>query len=231
MPDSHLLSSLTLGFFLGVKHALDADHVVAVSTIVAENRAWWRSGAIGFCWGVGHTVILFLAGAAVLIFKVTIPADWALLFEAGVWVMLIGLGLSVGLTLWRERLHVHAHTHEDGDGHLHMHSHRDGSHHAHLHRFRLEYKSLAIGMVHGLAGSAALLLLVLSAAHSLGEGVLSLLVFGTGSIVGMVIMGMALSVPFAVTPEHLGRTHRAMKAVAGLASVALGGRILYAIVA
>ena len=226
-----MLSILTLGFFLGVRHALDADHVVAISTIVAQHRTWWRSGAIGFCWGVGHTVILFLAGAAVLIFKVTIPADWAVLFEAGVGVMLIGLGVSVGLTLWRERLHAHTHRHEDGAGHLHVHSHRNGLHHMHRHRFRLEYQSLAIGMVHGLAGSAAVLLLVLSAAQSPADGLLALLLFGAGSIVGMVVMGVALSIPFTLTPGHLVRTQRTMKAVAGLASVTVGSRILYDIIA
>ena len=227
LPDLPSLSFLALGFLLGAKHALDADHVVAISTIATENRNLWRSCAIGFCWGVGHTVILLIAGLAVLAFRLTISEDWAKLFEAGVGVMLIGLGLSVGLTLWRERLHVHSHTHGDDRNHVHVHSHKDGLHHTHLHRFRLEYKSLAIGMVHGLAGSAALLLLVLSTVRSLTDGLLYILVFGVGSIVGMVLLGVVLSVPFALTPARLVRTHLALRALAGLASVSLGGGILY----
>ena len=227
MPAHPSLSFLLLGFLLGVKHALDADHVVAVSTIASENRSLKRSCAIGFCWGVGHTAVLLAAGLEVLGLRLAIPHDVARLFEAGVGVMLVGLGLSVGWTLLRERVHVHAHTHEGSTGHLHAHSHLEGHGHAHLHRYRLEYKSLAVGMVHGLAGSAALLLFVLSTVHSLTEGMLYILVFGTGSIAGMVLLGAVLSVPFALTPARLVRAHLALRALAGLASVSLGGRMLY----
>jgi len=227
LPASPGFSLLLLGFLLGVKHALDADHIVAVSTIATGNRSLKRSCAIGFCWGVGHTAVLLVAGLAVLGFHLAVPHDAARLFEAGVGVMLVGLGLSVGWTLLRERLHVHAHTHEGGTGHLHVHSHREGHGHAHLHRYRLEYKSLAIGMVHGLAGSAALMLLVLSTVRSLTDGMLYILVFGAGSIAGMVLLGAVLSVPFAVTPARLVRTHLVLRALAGLASVSLGGRMLY----
>ena len=227
LPAHPGLSFLLLGFLLGVKHALDADHVVAVSTIATENRSLWRSCAIGFCWGVGHTAVLLAAGLVVLGLHRAIPHDAARLFEAGVGVMLVGLGLSVGWTLLRERVHVHAHTHEDGTGHLHVHSHLEGHGHAHLHRYRLEYKSLAVGMFHGLAGSAALLLFVLSTVRSLTEGMLYILVFGTGSIAGMVLLGAVLSVPFVLTPARLVRAHLALRALAGLASVSLGGRMLY----
>lgn len=227
LPAHSGLSFLLLGFLLGVKHALDADHVVAVSTIATGNRSLKRSCAIGFCWGVGHTAVLLVAGLAVLGLHLAIPHDVARLFEAGVGVMLIGLGLSVGWTLLRERLHVHAHTHDDGTSHLHVHAHRDGQGHAHLHRFRLEYTSLAVGMIHGLAGSAALLLLVLSTVRSLTEGMLYILMFGAGSIAGMVLLGAVLSVPFAVTPQRLVRTHLVLRALAGLASVSLGGSMLY----
>lgn len=227
MPAFPGLSFLLLGFLLGMKHALDADHIVAISTIATGNRSLKRSCAIGFCWGVGHTAVLLVAGLAVLGFHLVIPYDTARLFEAGVGIMLIGLGLSVGWALLRERLHVHAHTHDDGTGHLHVHSHLEGHGHAHLHRYRLEYKSLAIGMVHGLAGSAALLLLVLSTVRSLTDGMLYILVFGTGSIAGMVLLGTVLSIPFAVTPARLVRTHLVLRALAGLASVSLGGRMLY----
>lgn len=227
LPAHPGLSFLLFGFLLGVKHALDADHVVAVSTIATGNRSLRRSCAIGFCWGVGHTTVLLIAGLAVLGFHLAIPHDVARVFEAGVGVMLIGLGLSVGWTLLRERVHVHAHTHDDGTGHLHVHSHREGRGHTHLHRYQLEYTSLAVGMIHGLAGSAALLLLVLSTVRSLTDGMLYILVFGAGSIAGMVLLGAVLSVPFAVTPQRLVRTQLVLRALAGLASVSLGGSMLY----
>ncbi len=222
-----LLTVLGLGFLLGARHALDADHVVAVSTIATEQRDLGRACAIGFCWGIGHTLVLLLAGLAVLGFRLTIPDDWVRFFEAAVGLMLIGLGASVALTLWRERLHVHAHAHADGAEHLHVHSHRDGPYHAHLHRFRLEYKSFAVGMVHGLAGSAALLLLVLSTARSVLDGVLYILAFGAGSIAAMVLLGVMMSLPFVFTPVRFVRTCLVLRAFAGLASVSLGGIILY----
>ncbi len=227
LPAHPGLSFLLLGLLLGVKHALDADHVVAVSTIATENRSLRRACTIGFCWGVGHTVVLLVAGLAVLGLHLAIPHDMARLFEAGVGVMLVGLGLSVGWTLLRERVHVHTHTHDDGTGHLHVHSHREGRGHAHLHRYRLEYTSLAVGMMHGLAGSAALLLLVLSTVRSLRDGMLYILMFGAGSIAGMVLLGVALSAPFALTPQRLVRAQLVLRALAGLASVSLGGHMLY----
>src|SRR5437660_6403383 len=226
-PEIPVVSVLRLGFLLRAKLSLDADHIVAISTIATEQRGLGRACAIGFCWGIGHTLVLLLAGLAVLGFKLTISDEWARLLEAAVGLMLVGLGLSVGLTLWRERLHVHPHAHADGAAHLHVHSHRDGPHHAHLHRYRLEYRSLAVGMVHGLAGSAALLLLVLSTARSVLDGVLYILAFGAGAIAAMVLLGIMMMLPFVFTPARLVGPHLALRALAGLASVSLGGIILY----
>ena len=227
MANSHILSLLSLGFLLGLKHALDADHVAAILTIATENRTFWRSSLIGFCWGVGHTVILLVVGTAVLLFKLTIPSAWAKLFEVAVGVMLVGLGLSVAFALWRERVHLHAHRHDHGEQHRHLHSHSRGAHHDHLHRFRLEYKSLAVGMVHGLAGSAALLLLVLATVPSLGVGLVYILVFGAGSILGMVFLATAMSIPFAMSAERTARVHQTLRAAAALFSIVLGSTILF----
>src|SRR5207253_11086501 len=101
MADSHILSLLSLGFLLGLNHALDADYVAAILTIATEYRPFWRSSLIGFCWGVAHTVILLVVGTAVLLFKLTIPSAWAKLLEAAVELMLVGHGLSVAIGLWR----------------------------------------------------------------------------------------------------------------------------------
>src|SRR3989442_211866 len=181
---------------------------------------------------------LLRAGASREEIKARILAGWQARRDRGAeqrkaleWVgiraRLVGLGVSVGLTLWRERLHMHPHEHAEEAAHVHVHSHRDGPHHAHLHRFRLEYKSLAVGMVHGLAGSAALLLLVLAAARSVLDGLLYIMAFGAGSIAAMVLLGVMLSLPFVFTPVHLVRTNLALRALAGLVSVSLGGLILY----
>jgi high-affinity nickel permease len=222
LPDLSSLSLFMIGFLLGAKHALDADHVVAILTISAENRRVWRLSLIGLCWGIGHTLILLLVGGAMLLFKLTIPAHWNRGLEAGVGVMLIGLGLSVGLTLWRERFHVHSHTHADGERHHHLHSHREGPEHHHLHRFRLEYKSLAIGMVHGLAGSAAIFLLVLATVPSPGQGLVYILIFGVGSIVGMALLATAMSLPFTLSAGRMARVQQVLRAGAAVVSVGLG---------
>lgn len=227
MPDSHILSVLMVGLLLGAKHALDADHVAAMLTLASTHPPLRRSCLIGLCWGVGHTAILLLAGVAVLMFKVSISSELARVFEGGVGVMLIALGCSVAFTWWRERLHIHSHSHEAGKSHFHLHSHRDGPHHHHLHRFYLEYKSFGIGMVHGLGGSAAVLLLLLPSVPSLMLGLFYILVFGIGSILGMIVLAMALSLPFAWSAEKTARAHLVLQAGAALASITLGSTILF----
>jgi ABC-type nickel/cobalt efflux system permease component RcnA len=227
MPDAHILSVLMVGLLLGAKHAFDADHVAAILTLASNNPPLRRSCLIGFCWGAGHTAILLLAGLAVLMFKVSISSELARLFEGGVGVMLIGLGCSVAFTAWRDRLHLHSHSHEGGKNHFHLHSHQGGPHHLHLHRFHLEYKSFGIGIVHGLGGSAAVLLLLLPAVPSLMAGLFYILVFGIGSILGMILLAMALSLPFAWSAEKTARTYLFLQGGAALASIALGTTILF----
>jgi ABC-type nickel/cobalt efflux system permease component RcnA len=226
MPDSHLFTLLFLGFLLGIRHALDADHVAAVMTLATGKRPLRRSALIGVCWGMGHTVILLIVGVAVVFFKLTISSAWAKVFEAGVGIMLVGLGVSLALALWRERLHLHSHLHEDGQEHRHVHAHGHGGQHDHLHRFRLEYKSLAVGMVHGLAGSAALLLLVLATVPSFGVGMLYIVVFGIGSILGMVLLATAMSIPFAMGMEKFAQAQQPIRIVSALLSIVIGSTIL-----
>jgi ABC-type nickel/cobalt efflux system permease component RcnA len=215
---------LGLGLLLGMKHALDADHVVAVSTIVTENRRLWRSALIGAFWGLGHTLTLLLVGIAILGLALTIPERVALSFEFAVGVMLVLLGLLVIRRMVRERWHLHAHEHQ-GQTHLHWHSHRDTAGHEHGH---LPYKSLLVGMVHGLAGSAALMLLVLATIKSVWEGILYILVFGAGSIGGMMLITTVIGLPF-IWAARLERVHRVITAAAGLVSIGLGLVTMYAI--
>jgi len=230
MTESHLLSLLFLGFLLGVRHALDADHVAAMLTLATGNRVLGRSALVGLFWGMGHTTMLLAVGMVVVFFKLTISSAWAKVFEAGVGVMLVGLGLSLAFALWRERLHLHAHLHDDGHEHRHVHAHADGKHHEHLHRFRLEYKSLAVGMIHGLAGSAALLLLVLATVPSLGVGMLYILVFGIGSILGMVLLATAMSIPFAMGVDKLSQVQQPLRIIAALFSIVLGSSMILELV-
>jgi len=213
---------LGLGLLLGMKHALDADHVVAVSTIVTENRKLWRSSLIGAFWGLGHTLTLLLVGIVILIFKLAIPEKLALGFEFAAGAMLVLLGLLVARRMVRDLWHVHFHEHE-GQAHLHWHSHKDAPGHDHVH---LPMKSLLVGMVHGLAGSAALMLLILATIKSVWQGILYVLVFGLGSIGGMMLLTTAISLPF-LWAARLEGARRAIAVLAGLTSIALGLTIMY----
>ncbi|WP_447972852.1 HoxN/HupN/NixA family nickel/cobalt transporter [Nitrospira sp. Kam-Ns4a] len=216
-----LITVLGLGFLLGLRHALDADHVAAVSTILSARPDFRTSGLIGCSWGFGHTTTLLAAGLAVGLLRVTIPDSVARAFEFAVGLMLVALGLSLAITLLRERWHWHAHRH-DARTHTHLHSHRWQADHAHGHWLKVSVRPFLVGMVHGLAGSAALLLMVLSSVHSLWEGLAYILVFGAGSILGMVLVGALISLPLVVSASLGPRVLLASQGLASLGSIGLG---------
>jgi sulfite exporter TauE/SafE len=228
MPDSSYLTVLGLGFILGLRHALDSDHLAAVSTVLAERPSWRASGLVGLSWGVGHTVVLLLVGAIVLVLRVPIPEPLALGAEGIVGIMLVVLGGLLGMKLIRERWHLHQHDH-DGRSHVHLHSHLHAQDHGHVHWWRESLRPLCIGMAHGLAGSAALLLLVVASADSVIDGLIYIAVFGCGSILGMMLIGIALSVP-VVWSLRLGRPlFLAVQGLASVGSIVLGSSIVYRI--
>ena len=228
MGDSSYVTILGLGFILGLRHALDSDHLAAVSTVLAERPSWRASGLVGLSWGVGHTVVLLFVGAIVLMLRVPISEPFAMAAEGLVGVMLVVLGALLGAKLIRERWHLHHHDH-DGTSHVHFHSHRHAEDHGHVHWWRESLRPLCIGMAHGLAGSAALLLLVVASANSVLDGLLYIAVFGCGSILGMMLIGLALSVP-VVWSLRVGRPlFLAVQGMASVGSIALGSAIVYLI--
>ena len=225
MLDTEFLTIVGLGFVLGLRHALDTDHLAAVSTVLAQRPSFRASGMIGFSWGLGHTAILLLVGAVVLVFRVPVPEPIALAAEFGVGAMLVFLGCMLGLRLVRERWHVHRHEH-DGTQHLHLHSHALADDHGHGHWWHDSVRPFCIGMAHGLAGSAALLLIGLSSARSVSEGLIYIAVFGAGSILGMMAVGLAVSLP-VLWSLNLGRpVFLAVQGLASLGSVAVGLTIM-----
>ncbi len=221
MLDTQLLTILGLGFVLGLRHALDADHLAAVSTVLAQRPTFKASGLIGLWWGLGHTVTLLVVGCVVMALNVAIPARLAEACEFGVGAMLVVLGVSLAIKMFREGWHLHTHEH-DGARHLHFHSHRFGADHIHGHWLKHSLQPLLIGMAHGLAGSAALLLVVLAAVRTLGEGMAYILVFGAGSIFGMMLVGFALSVPVVWSLSFDRRAYWAVQGLASLGSIGLG---------
>lgn len=235
--DYQFITILILGFTLGLKHALDPDHVVAVSTIVSSERSILRSAAVGVSWGIGHTFTLFLVGLGVILFQITISDQLASLMEFAVGIMLLILGLQTLLQLRGQRLHVHIHEH-NGTRHPHFHLHPEpevGQHlHTHIgpewrslirgafHDFRLRGKSVLAGMVHGLAGSAALMLLVLATVRSTLQGLAYIFIFGVGSIGGMLLISSLIGLPFVISAERFSWLNQKIGLAAGILSIVLG---------
>ncbi len=244
-PDAPRLASLSalavvgLGFVLGLKHATEVDHVVAISTIASEERSLARAALVGGLWGVGHTASLVMVGAIVLILRVAIPERVAGWLEFGVALMIITLGVLALSRAWRQSRDVHLHAHEhDGSAHAHLHfhepeeqhshshaahSHAAHSHAAHSHTIRrLGWKPLLVGMMHGLAGSGALTLLVLAQIPSPIVGLLYLAIFGLGSVVGMMLMSGLIGLPFALGARRSDGFSASLQVLAGAGSIGFG---------
>ncbi len=223
-----LLSVLALGFLIGMQHALDADHVAAVASLVDREKRVGGITRYGAFWGMGHTLTLLLVAGGAVVLGIGIGELFASGVELAVGIMLVFLG---GRLLWRmrrERIHFHLHHHGDGRWHLHAHSHageatpHDPHSHHHAHPEGPPWKALFVGLMHGLAGSAPLVLLV---ATSLGSPLLALLyiaIFGAGSIVGMAALSMALAVPLVWSARFMTRLNLLLRIAIGVAAMAIG---------
>ena len=238
MGGTSAFSILILGFVLGLKHALDADHLVAVSTIVSERKGFLSSSIVGALWGLGHTASLFVVGIIVIALHIQIPDRIAQGMEFAVAIMLVGLGINV---LWKlargGKLHLHIHEHSNHT-HIHPHIHANDhsheikhSHHSLPSLFTLEHlknhigngkRSIFIGMVHGLAGSAALMLIVLTTIPSRALALSYVVIFGLGSVGGMFLMSTVVGLPFIFTANKSAVLNKLVRGIAGTVSVAFG---------
>ena len=230
-----LLAALVLGILLGSKHSLDPDHVVAVSTIVSEYKNPLRSFWVGISWGLGHTTTLLIIGIVIIALRLTIPERMALLFEFAVGVMLVGLGIQVIYSFRKKKVHQHAHGHEE-EAHHHFHSHSKSPEHVPEHHNThgigkpfLRRKSYVIGLVHGVAGSAALTLLVLASIESPIAGLAYILLFGLGSVLSMGIMTVIIGLPFVISEGRLPNLNRTIQFAVGSLSILFGGFLMYQI--
>ncbi len=246
-----LLSILFLGFFLGMRHATDSDHVVAVTTIVSRQRRVGQAALTGIFWGIGHSLTLLVVGGAIILFGIVIPERVGLSLEFCVALMLIVLGVLNLLSFKRgvrdaieHKTHAHEHTHLHGD-YVHAHAHGHGStEHGHeedavppaqLDRWfgRSEsYRALRpifIGIVHGLAGSAAVALLVLPIIRDPIWAMAYLMVFGVGTIAGMMLITAAISVPVAYSAQRFRFFNHWIGFSAGALSLVFGAFLVYQI--
>ena len=206
-------SLVALGFVLGLRHATEADHLAAISTIVTERRSLLSPLLVGGLWGFGHTLSLLIAGVGVLLLRYQLTDGVAHALEACVGIMLVLLGANVLRTLMhRGASHSHDHT-------------TTGSHSQAA--VWLVARPLLVGMVHGLAGSAPLLLLTLTVVSSPLAAFSYIAVFGVGSMMGMAMMSVLLGLPARLTVKHFGGAHVAFRGAYGLFSVGLGFFIVY----
>lgn len=228
-----MIDLMALGFLIGMGHALEADHLAALSTIVAKERRRATIVRHGVSWGLGHALMLFVIAGAVILFGKTLDQRLASGLEAVVGAMLIILGLRVLWRLIRDRIHIHRHTHDDGTHHLHAHSHRedhgvhDPSNHQHVHPIGLSPTALVVGLVHGMAGSAALVVLAASALTTPALGLLYVTLFGLGSILGMGLLSLVIAVPLTWTAKGLTIVHHMIQTAIALGAIMIGGMTLF----
>jgi high-affinity nickel permease len=227
---------LLLGLLTGLRHSIEADHVAAVLSVVASNhKNIKRASMLGVIWGVGHTTSLFIGGLLVLLLAVNISESVSSRLEFGVGIMLIFLGITT-FTGWSmgkffkglrhqksssTSSHKHIHYHDGNVLHSHQHIHDTGHRHRH--------KALIIGMVHGMAGSGALLLVVLSTINSIPLGLAYIAVFGVGSIVGMAGTSTLMGIPF-VKLANFEKVSLLLRYVAAITTLAIGVGLIYGLV-
>src|SRR5579864_8006712 len=246
-----LFAILLLGFFLGMRHATDPDHVVAVTTIVSRERTMLHATSIGALWGLGHTFTILAVGSAIILFKLTIPVRLGLSMELSVGLMLILLGI-LNLTGALPRAiewitirqmgpggHSHfqfgrwmVHTHdEDGEPILMDSVSMLGWTPQWWKQLGLFHvlRPLVVGIVHGLAGSAAVALLVLTTISRPSWAIGYLLIFGLGTVAGMMLITAAIAIPFAYSLQHFARLNRGVALASGFVSVAFGLFLCYQI--
>ena len=229
IPDAPLSAALALGFLLGVRHALDADHLAAVAALASGERRLGRSMWLGTFWGAGHTAALLAAAVAVNVFRIAISPEIEGALEKGVAVMLMILGAHGLLRAVSDvRMHGHAHAH-DGVVHTHVHLHAAGdASHTHRHLLRLGRRPFLVGLVHGLAGSATLMLLAVAAMPSPVAAVLYVALFGLGSTAGMLAISGLVGLPFGFAARRAGVAELALRGLAGAASLVLGAVMVQA---
>jgi cytochrome c biogenesis protein CcdA len=231
-------SLLLIGLLLGMKHAIEADHVAAVATLATSSRRLRDTVTLAAMWGVGHAGMLVIVGVLVIALRITLPEPLPEIFEGLVGVMLIVLGIGVLRRLRARGVHVHAHSHDDGTVHLHAHAHAHEAaavhvdpHRPHAHVHVPVSRALLVGSIHGLAGSAALVLLALQAASSRATAIACLVAFSVGTVLGMMVFSLAISLPLRASSRRWGALPRAIEGLLGTATMALGAWILIAALA
>ena len=204
------INLLGIAFLFGLFHALEADHVVAVGALVSETKSVKRSSLLGVLWGLGHTAIMLVVGAALLIARYAFPPGLTKFFEFSVGAMLIILGVSVVRRTLKDYSHGNSHRHDNASPHHHG------------------RRSFIVGMMHGLAGTGTLVVLALASASSIFQGVLFMAVFGAGLIIGMALVTVAVSAPLHFFSSRWEKLHTVIPMLTGVLAILFGISIVFA---
>lgn len=228
-----MLSILAVGFFIGMSHALEADHLAAMAAMSGDRTGGKRKMMVrGAFWGAGHTITLFMLGGLVLVFGFVLTDTNAARLEFAVGLMLVFLGLHLCYRMVRRRIHFHAHSHTDGKIHLHAHSHlgettpHAASAHDHSHPEGLPWRALFVGLMHGAAGSAGLLALVIASTQSAVIALAYILIFGVGSICGMAMLSYAVAWPLQAVERSAKFVHIGVTLAAAIFAIGVGVNVM-----
>lgn len=228
MEFTQLSVIITLAFGLGMLHALDADHIMAVSSLIANQRSLQNTLRFSLRWAIGHGSVLLLVGLAVFALGWVLPPALSQYAEAAVACVLITIGCVLLVNLYRQRLHLHFH-HHDGlpaHAHWHQHDHAESSRHAHA-PHRHEHSAVIVGMLHGLAGSAPLLAIIpITMVKTPWLGFVYLLVFSLGVLLAMILFGGLLGLVLNTVAKLAERLLVWLRALTGVGAIVLGGLLL-----
>ena len=223
-----LVNTLLLGFLIGLKHALEVDHVAAVASLASKTTSVREGLTLGASWGLGHTITLFIFSSIVLILDTVVSAQLALTLEFFVGCMLVFMGGAIIKNIVKKRIHLHMHNHSDGTTHRHFHSHlQDNVEHQHTHTQQFSIRALLVGMMHGMAGSAALIVLTLDSVSSIETRLVYIFLFGVGSVIGMALLSFLMIIPLRHSEYAANRTYKSLQVFIGLVTLFLGMIIMY----
>ena len=223
MTDPSIVAVSGVGLLLGFQHAFEPDHLAAVSTLATRTPRLGAAARLGLAWALGHTASVGIVALAIIVLNLRLPPAFAPAAESLVALLLVTLGAAVITRYARGRWHLHAHSHSEAPGpHLHLHSHAQGASHAHAHLAADTRRSLGFGLLHGLAGSAAVLLLLVAAADTRGRQLAYFLAFGGGTVLGMLLVTIAIASVVRLASRRSARWATALHLSAAAASVVAG---------
>ena len=227
-----MLTLLGFGFLVGMRHAFEADHAAAVATLATKSQSITHTIQQGMVWGIGHTLTLALFSSLIFFLEGVVPEHFAQGLEFLVGCMLVGLGIDVLRKIIKERIHFHIHQHQNQGPHFHAHSHKGEavhtpSTHHHVHPQGFPYRALMVGFMHGMAGSAALIILTLQTTLSPLTGLIYIAVFGLGSIAGMAVLSCVIAIPLHYSARSFTWLHNGLQGCVGVITIILGATMLF----